>query len=42
MAKRWSVSNRKSRRDFSRKAMRLHPKNTMDGASLAMRGGIRL
>lgn len=41
MAKRSKFSKKKSRKDFSRKASRVHRKNGLpDGAS--QRGGIRL
>jgi len=42
MSKRWKMSSKRSHRDFTRKAQRVHPKNSLDGSSMAMRGGIRL
>lgn len=43
MRKRFKMSRGASRRDFSRKAVRMNRRNkTGSGGSLAMRGGIRL
>lgn len=41
MAKRFKMSGGRSRRTFTRGAMRVHPKNGM-GSRVVMRGGIRL
>lgn len=40
--KRYKMSKHKSKRSFSRGASRVHVKNMLQGASTAMRGGIRL
>jgi len=40
MAKRMKVSNSRSRRDFTKNAQRVHPKNGVN--RVTMRGGIRL
>lgn len=36
------MSRSRSRRDFKRNAMRVHPKNFASGSPVVMRGGIRL
>lgn len=40
MSRRHSIGRRSSRRSFTSGAMRVHPKNAMNG--VVMRGGIRL
>lgn len=40
--KRHRMSRKKSRRNFRKHADLMHRKNSLDGGSLAMRGGIRL
>lgn len=42
MSKRRSVSNKKSQRVFANTALRVHPKNNLNGSQHVMRGGIRL
>lgn len=42
MPKRVKMARGQSRRDFKKKAARVHPKNMKAGGSYAMRGGIRL
>lgn len=42
MSKRGPMNRGYSKKVFSRGAMRVHPKNHLQGATASMRGGIRL